>query len=430
MNSPSCITPSSAFRTPGRAFSHALAAANGIALTGVAGFLLAACGGSHPPAEPSRPSEAAASPAEEKGAGVVTFRYSNRSADANLQVDLGATEVYLEMTGKPAEAAQAAPVPPAESPRKSAAPKPRLRPQPEATPEEDSVAESGEPKAEAHKRGTSSRPKTPDPKPKEDQGLRDEEGADGAEAPQDVTDKVLLGIRKAQEFFYQRRYPEALDMVRQSLNARPTAEGHALAGSIHYMMGATGLARRHWQQALRLNPDMPAVVNMLDKIATPGGRGSPNPRPLATRRKAPPPTPSVLEAASPISEAPFPEAYDEASAPAAPSTPAAPTPAPTPPPAPVPAPVPAPPAEASEGTAAPDTAPDPEPSAAMAPASAPSAPAAAAPDAAPAPAPGPAPAVPAAAPAKTVPGPVQAGGDASQPVPGGKPKFPRKEKKP
>lgn len=326
----------------------------------MAGALLSACGGSRPSEErPShREREDVSSPEQANGQGAVTFRYSNKSTSADLHVDLGATDISLEMSGKPAEEMKA--------PQGAALS--RKRPEdPKPNPESEESAATDRPEEPALDRKTAKGgPAKPDPRAKaakpetQPEHLPEDTGPEESANP-DVTDKVLLGIRKAQEFFYQKRYPEALQMVRSSLDARPTAEGHALAGSIHYMMGATGLARRHWQQALRLNPDMPAVTNMLEKIATPGGRGSPHPRPLAPRRAAAAPPPSVIEAANPGQQAPFPEEFGEPSA----AAPAAPTPSPyrAPAPAATPAPVAAPIAP---------PAPEPEPAAPIEEAAAPS----------------------------------------------------------
>jgi hypothetical protein len=310
----------------------------------------------------------------EKASGVVTFHYANKSTSADLQVDLGSTDVYLEMTGKPAEQAKAAA---GQGGARDASGAAASRPEQPVPQDRRPPDPAGRPMHADAERPPAEAPVQDGPE-------------DGQEPRHDVTDKVLQGIRKAQEHFYQKRYPEALQMVRQSLEARPTAEGHALAGSIHYMMGATGLARRHWQQALRLNPDMPAVTNMLERIATPGGRGSPHPRPIPPRRPSRAPSPSVLEAANPGSDAPFPEEYadpaagggqppgvapeppEDAADPASPDAaaqPAAAAPAPAVPveapaasstPAPAAAPVKASPAPAAGASAPPKTAPAPE----------------------------------------------------------------------
>jgi hypothetical protein len=368
----------------------------------------------------------------EKASGVVTFRYANKSTSADLQVDLGSTDVHLEMTGRPAEQARAAAGQGADqdAPRADASRAGQETRQPHSSPDP-----AGRPMPPA--------PGADKPRPEPDT----EEEESGPDQHQDVTDKVLQGIRKAQEYFYQKRYPEALQMVRQSLEARPTAEGHALSGSIHYMMGATGLARRHWQQALRLNPDMPAVTHMLERIATPGGRGSPHPRPLPARRAPRAPSPSVLEAANPGAEAPFPEEYADPPSDGGPSpsvTPVSPAAAPAPVPASAPK---APAAQAAPGAPAPAV-PAPAVPAPAVPAAAPastaaSPPAAQAPAAAPSPRPVPAatpaesagspaaPAAPSPAPAKAASAPAAAtpAPETAKPAPASRPSFPRKQPK-
>ncbi|MEO7427445.1 MAG: hypothetical protein ABI036_19825, partial [Fibrobacteria bacterium] len=66
-------------------------------------------------------------------------------------------------------------------------------------------------------------------------------------------------------------------------------------------------------EALRLNPDMPAVLNMLEKTRTPGGRGSPNPRPIPMRNAPRIPDEPLSEA----DEVPYPEVYYGPAAPRA-----------------------------------------------------------------------------------------------------------------
>ena len=294
-------------------------------LSGVAGLtaaLLMGCGGSAPPPEREHVREPANSESQnqagEKGAGGINFHFKNKSTDAHMSIDLGSTDVYLEMSGQPANAEDQTPTPPP-SQTENAKTSPKTRHQePDAEPkdqEPDAEEKHSESKPEQKpekaarkldkRQSLHSKPEPEEDSNEEDQGSNE-----------DVTSKVLAGIRKAQELFYQKRYPEALMMVRQSLDAQPTAEGHALAGSISYMMGKNGLARRHWEDALRLNPDMPAVENMLQRTRTPGGRGSPAPRPLISR-PAPRPPISVLQAAGPdvADGAPFPEEIGSESAP-------------------------------------------------------------------------------------------------------------------
>jgi hypothetical protein len=340
----------------------------------LAASLFLGCGGSAPdPREADREAAMAAASQGaqqgENGEGSISFHYNNKSTDANLTIDLGNTDLYMEMSGAPqkpgseeASAAAEEKRPPA--PRKA-------RPQPPEEPEEQQ-ARNEEPQKNAmnqppQPKQAGKREKEKEPEAKQELNLPEEDQGNY----EDVTSRVLAGIRKAQELFYQKRYPEALQAVRSSLDARPTAEGYALAGSIHYMMGQGGMARRQWMEALRLNPDMPAVVNMLEKTRTPGGRGSPSPRPILSR-PAPRPAPAALPEAD---RPPFPEVYNE---PVTTSTPGYVPPAaaaPAPAPAAGPAAPEAPPAEEAATEAAPEPAPAAAPAAPVAPAAAKPAPA-------------------------------------------------------
>ncbi len=285
--------------------------------SGVAGLtaaLLLGCGGSAPPPERAQTREPTKvetqNQAGEKGAGGINFHFANKTTDAHMSIDLGSTEVYLEMSGRPANAEDAAAMqPPPQKERGKPTSKNRNQEQAAQSGQEDQEQEEQKPEPKQEQKPEKTSSKTEKHQPPAAKPDSEEESANQDQSSnEDVTSKVLTGIRKAQELFYQKRYPEAMAMVRQSLDAQPTAEGHALAGSISYMMGKNGLARRHWEDALRLNPDMPAVENMLQRTRTPGGRGSPAPRPLISR-PAPRPPASVIEAAGPevADGAPFPE---------------------------------------------------------------------------------------------------------------------------
>jgi hypothetical protein len=322
MNSPICITRSDAragtgyrrFPRSGGMLILALAAAS------LASSLLMGCAGGQPePGEAGRGDAAqaadgvpAGASADESGEGNVSFHYSNKSTDANVSIDLGSTDLYLEMTGRPAQAEAK----PAAAEREEAHAAARRR-EPAAEDrsdpkgdKEDADGDDSPPQQRAQAGGnTAKTAKAARPQAKTQPDLTEDDPG----SYEDVTSRVLTGIRKAQELFYQKRYPEALQAVRSSLDARPTAEGHALAGSIQYMQGQNGMARREWMEALRLNPDMPAVLNMLEKTRTPGGRGSPNPRPIPMRTAPRVPDEPLPEA----DEVPYPEVYN-GSLPAAP----------------------------------------------------------------------------------------------------------------
>jgi hypothetical protein len=335
----------------------------------VLAFLITGCGSSAPAPKEQDATLVQLQQPGENGEGTISFHYSNKSTDANLSIDLGNTDLYMEMSGEPPKLANGEA---AVTEEKRPPPIPKA-PKPQAQEREQEEPDPGEPEPPrtAMRKKAEARPEAKkEPEPKQELQLPEE---DQDNSP-DVTSRVLAGIRKAQELFYQKRYPEAMQAVKSSIDARPTAEGYALAGSIHYMMGQGGMARRQWMEALRLNPDMPSVVNMLEKTRTPGGRGSPSPRPILPRpvqRTAPAPLP---EAEHP----PFPEVYNEPAYnyPSAPAAPPA-----------------APPAPQAPGSEAVESAVEAEPSAV--------APAASAVPAAPVPVP--APAAAPAAPAKTAP---------------------------
>jgi tetratricopeptide (TPR) repeat protein len=81
-----------------------------------------------------------------------------------------------------------------------------------------------------------------------------------------ATLKVTSAIRKAQDAFYKGSYEEAQILTRKSIEARPTPEAHALAGSIAWTLKDFPLARFHWKQALSLDPDFPGVSDMLIRL--------------------------------------------------------------------------------------------------------------------------------------------------------------------
>ncbi len=82
----------------------------------------------------------------------------------------------------------------------------------------------------------------------------------------ETTDKVLHTFRKSQDFFYQKDYDKALEMINKSINTMETAEAYALKGSIYFMKGQNNIAKTNWQKALGINPDMPNVSDMIKKL--------------------------------------------------------------------------------------------------------------------------------------------------------------------
>lgn len=86
------------------------------------------------------------------------------------------------------------------------------------------------------------------------------------EAKNDVTDEVLMDIRRAQDYFYKKDYASVLRLVKSAHEKRPTAEGYSLQGSAYYMLGDRDLARYYWGEALKLNPNLPEVIDALSKL--------------------------------------------------------------------------------------------------------------------------------------------------------------------
>ncbi|MCG8372789.1 MAG: hypothetical protein MI700_04620, partial [Balneolales bacterium] len=69
-------------------------------------------------------------------------------------------------------------------------------------------------------------------------------------------DEALRLIIKAQNAFYGKNLNQAFAYVSESLELFETAQAYALKGSFYYFEGNTEQAQRHWQMALRFNPDL------------------------------------------------------------------------------------------------------------------------------------------------------------------------------
>jgi len=169
--------------------------------------------------------------------------YGNKSSKVSLLVDVNSQDVNIKMSGSPKKI-QAKKFPWLDNQEK----------------EPDTPEESIEPGFK--KKKTSEKPKKTD----EDEWNEVMDIAKGGDLSNSEMQSVLAEMRKAQEFFYKKQYPEALDMAKFSLQKKETAEGHALMGSILYMMGDKIAAKESWMQCLRLHPDMPAVSSMIEKV--------------------------------------------------------------------------------------------------------------------------------------------------------------------
>ncbi|MBF0432374.1 MAG: hypothetical protein HQK83_13900 [Fibrobacteria bacterium] len=168
--------------------------------------------------------------------------YGNKSAKVNLLVDINSQDININMTGRPGETKS-------------------KFPWLEKEEEPSSVSPTKKEKGNSQTPGASA-----------EKNDKEDEWGDVMNIPKNSNlnkkemQAVLAEIRKAQEFFYQKKYPEALDMTKYSLEKQETSEGYALMGSILYMMGDKMAAKESWLRSLKINPDMPAVSQMLENL--------------------------------------------------------------------------------------------------------------------------------------------------------------------
>ncbi len=173
----------------------------------------------------------------------VKISYGNRSSKMSMVLDIDNNDVFIQMNGRPASMAE------------------------KKYPWLEGKGEENKPSSNAQLPENKAAPKL-NP---EDEGSEDGWG-DVMDIPRksdlnrEGLERVLAEIRRAQEWFYQKKYPEALDMTKLSIQKQETAEAYALMGSILFMMGDKQGARESWIQSLRLNPDMPSVSAMLERL--------------------------------------------------------------------------------------------------------------------------------------------------------------------
>lgn len=165
--------------------------------------------------------EPASAPEPPVPGSVVNLEFVNGTSKASVVVDLASTDVHIEMRTKPKVDSSSGPKAPA--PRTEAAP----------APVEAKVLP-----------GTAATQPSP-------------------AATDSVTRLVVAGIRRGQDLFLRGEHERARQETEATLALRPTAEAHALAGSIRWVTGDRAGARRSWQEALRLDPAQPGVADML-----------------------------------------------------------------------------------------------------------------------------------------------------------------------
>lgn len=80
---------------------------------------------------------------------------------------------------------------------------------------------------------------------------------------EDLTDEIVQDINEAQRLFYQKEYEQALKVLQASLEKRKSATAYALGGSIYYVNGDIEDAVNAWENALKINPDLPDVKELV-----------------------------------------------------------------------------------------------------------------------------------------------------------------------
>lgn len=228
---------------------------NKLPLSLLAGLVLAGCSQTPPAGQPAQapvnPRHKAADP-ETPRPTLITIEYGNSTSKASLQVDIANNDVYVDMSNTRARsvdtAKASAPAP--QAPQVMMMP-PMQQPQQQQQPSQPQVI----------------RHVNVDSSVREDtRRIVDASVRQGATDSDGTTLKVTSSIRKAQDAFYKGSYEEAQILARRSIEARPTPEAHALAGSIAWTLKDYQLARFHWKQALTLDPDFPGVADMLARI--------------------------------------------------------------------------------------------------------------------------------------------------------------------
>lgn len=150
---------------------------------------------------------------------VVNLEFTNGTSKASVVVDLASTDVHIEMRTRPrSDSSRGSKTLPA--PVEAAPAEPKALPGTAATPPSQAATDS-------------------------------------------VTRLVVAGIRRGQDLFLRGEHERARQETEATLALRPTAEAHALAGSIRWTTGDRAGARKAWQEAFRLDPAQPGVADML-----------------------------------------------------------------------------------------------------------------------------------------------------------------------
>jgi hypothetical protein len=147
MNSRICTIPSKPLPASGRTLpvsGSALPVSGSV--VALLAFLITGCGSTTPaPQQQQDATLVQLHQPGENGEGTISFHYSNKSTDANLSIDLGNTDLYMEMSGEPPKLANGEPAVTEEKgpPPKHKAPKPQAQ---EPEPQEPDQGEQEPPR--------------------------------------------------------------------------------------------------------------------------------------------------------------------------------------------------------------------------------------------------------------------------------------------
>lgn len=92
------------------------------------------------------------------------------------------------------------------------------------------------------------------------------DGKSTAMDKEDLTDEIIRDINLAQRLFYQKQYEDALRVLQASLEKKKSATAYALGGSIYYVNGDIEDAVQAWENALKINPDLPEVRDLVNRF--------------------------------------------------------------------------------------------------------------------------------------------------------------------
>jgi len=82
---------------------------------------------------------------------------------------------------------------------------------------------------------------------------------------EDLTDDIIQDINLAQKLFYKKHFDQALKVLQASLEKKKTATAYSLGGSIYFVSGEIDAAVRAWENALKIDPDLEDVRELVGR---------------------------------------------------------------------------------------------------------------------------------------------------------------------